>query len=100
MVAKLSDVCVHVCMYVCLFVCMHTCTYKRVCESVCVPSASLSVFKYCPFLVHESVAKDLDSLISQWKTQKYSRPIRGVIILNQTLTKVGQLSIHYCISSS
>lgn len=46
-----------------------------------------TIFRHCPFLIRESVAKDLDTLIAQWKTHKYSRPIRGAIILDQNLTK-------------
>jgi 8-oxo-dGTP pyrophosphatase MutT (NUDIX family) len=45
------------------------------------------VFKHCPFLVRDSVARDLDTLQSQWKSLKYRTPTRGAIILNQDLTK-------------
>jgi mRNA-decapping enzyme subunit 2 len=46
-----------------------------------------TIFKHCPFLVRDSVARDLDTLQSQWKSLKYRTPTRGAIILNQDLTK-------------
>ena len=52
------------------------------------PDLGCSVFKHCPFLVRESTARGIDKLIAQWKTHKYSKPLRGGIILNQDLTKV------------
>lgn len=52
-----------------------------------------SVFQHCPFLVRESTVQDMDKLIAQWKSHKYSKPVRGGIILSQDLTKVCSIPI-------
>ena len=35
--------------------------------------------------------KDMARLAEQWKTHKYRKPVRGAIILNEDMTKVGQV---------
>ena len=56
----------------------------------------VSVFQHCPFLVRDSVARDLDKLIAQWKSHKYKRPVRGAIILNHNWNKVGAVCQRLC----
>jgi len=50
------------------------------------------VFQHCPWLVRgvSESSKDLEKLIADWKTHKYSKPVRGAILLNQDWTKVGK----------
>jgi hypothetical protein len=47
------------------------------------------VFKHCPWLLRDSTRQqDLNTLITEWKTHKFKKPVRGAIILNQDMTKV------------
>ena len=51
------------------------------------------VFQHCPWLVRgvSDSSKDLELLISDWKTHKYKKPLRGAILLNQDWTKVSEV---------
>ena len=81
----------------CMCVCMSLCVYVTVgcvlMHMCCLTYwfldlAPFPVFRHYPFLVRELDDNHLDSLIAQWKSHKYRRPIRGAIILNKNLTKV------------
>lgn len=72
-------------------------TQKTILSQVTVFPSPLPVFHHCPFLVRDSVAKDLDKLIAQWKSHKYKKPARGAIILNKDLTKVQCPAVNWSI---
>ena len=47
------------------------------------------MFRHCPFLDPTDATHNVEMLASQWKTHKYKKPVRGAILLNNDLTKVG-----------
>ena len=64
----------------CVNMSVHTCSFLF----------DMPVFQHCPWLVQgvSSSGKDLEKLIANWKAHKYSRPVRGAILLNMDSTKV------------
>lgn len=87
------------CMYLvchCMYLPSSKLVYMYVCsKSVCMCVWTGAVFQYCPFLVRESVAQDLNALQSQWLAHKYQKPKRGAILLNADLSKVAS-ALAYC----
>ena len=52
----------------------------------CLSSLTWSLFEQFPFL--NKTGENIDKIFENWKKYKYSVPVYGAILLNQTLEKV------------